>query len=331
MNRFGKLEFRSPLGEAIQRFITHKRALNRRFDTEERALHLFDRHLVEQCVVDLAGVTPDLLEAFLAGRPRTRPRSYNHLLGVLRRLFDWMVEQGILDISPVRVRPRRETACRIPYIFDLPQACRLVEVAAGLPDNARATLRGPTYATIFALLYGLGLRVGEVARLTRADVDLDRQLLVVRQTKFAKTRLVPFGPRMAARIGAFIGRREQSTGPLLPDRPVFSFSAGRPVHPGTISQTFHALVPRLRLDVRPGVAPPRLHDLRHSFAVGTLLRWYRSGAYPAARLIHLSTFLGHVDPASTAVYLTLTAELLEAAGYRFGRFAAPLSTGRTPW
>lgn len=330
MNRSGKLEFRSPLAEAIQRFITCKRALNRRFDTEERALHLLDRHLVEQGVVDLSCVTPDLLDAFLAGRPRPRSRSYNHLLGVLRRLFDWMVEQGLLKVSPVRTRPRRETACRIPYIFDLPQARRLVEVAAGLPDNTRAPLRGPTYATIFALLYGLGLRVGEVARLTRADVDLDKHLLVIRQTKFAKTRLVPFGPRMAARLDAFIERREQSVGLLPPDRAVFSFSAGRPIHPGTISQTFHALVPRLHLDVLPGVAPPRVHDLRHSFAVGTLLRWYRSGTDPQARLIHLSTFLGHVNPASTAVYLTVTAELLEVAGYRFERFAAPLSTGRAP-
>jgi integrase len=79
-----------------------------------------------------------------------------------------------------------------------------------------------------------------------------------------------------------------------------------------------------------GVAPPRVHDLRHSFAVGALLRWYRDGGDPTSRLLHLSTFLGHVDPASTAVYLTITAELLQAAGERFGRFVAPLSTGAAP-
>jgi site-specific recombinase XerD len=73
-----------------------------------------------------------------------------------------------------------------------------------------------------------------------------------------------------------------------------------------------------------------VHDLRHSFAVGTLLRWYREGADPAARLLHLSTFLGHVDPSSTAVYLTITADLLQAAGERFERLAAPLSTGGAP-
>jgi site-specific recombinase XerC len=104
-------------------------------------------------------VTPAVIDAFLAWRPRSRPRSYNHLLGVLRRLFDWMVDQEMLDHSPVRLRPRRETTRRIPYLFDLPHACRLLDVAAALPDNNNARHRGPTYAMIFALLYGLGLRL----------------------------------------------------------------------------------------------------------------------------------------------------------------------------
>ena len=95
----------------------------------------------------------------------------------------------------------------------------------------------------------------------------------------------------------------------------------------TISRTFQRLLPGLALAVGPGVAPPRLHCLRHSFAVATLLRWYRSGIDPAARLNYLSTFLGHVNPTSTAVYLSITAELLEQANARFERFAAPLAKG----
>lgn len=321
------IDLASPLAEPIRQFLAAKRALNRRFDTEERALRLFDRHLVDRGLASLGDVTPAVIEAFVASRPRKRPRSYNHLLGVLRRLFDWMTDQGLLDVSPLLLRSRRVTSRRIPHIFDLPQASRLIEVAAALPDNNRAIGRGPAYATIFAVLYGLGLRVGEVARLTVADVDLARNLLVVRGTKFGKSRLVPFGPQMASRLTAYLELRRQQTGALPPDAPVFSFTAGRSIHPGTISQTFHALVPRLDLTRAAGVAPPRVHDLRHSFAVGTLLRWYREGGDPAARLLHLSTFLGHVNPASTSVYLTITAELLEAAGDRFGRYAAPLSTG----
>ncbi len=323
-------ELGSPLAEPIRRFIATRRALNRRFDTEEKALHLLDRHLVKRGVAHLEEVTPAVIEAFLASRPRQRPRSYNHLLGVLRRLFGWMIDQGMLVTSPLRVRPRRETARRIPYLFDLPHACRLIEVATALPDNNRATHRGATYATIFAVLYGLGLRVGEVARLTLADVDLGRRLLVIRGTKFGKSRLVPFGPQMAARLTSYLDLRHKGAGTLPPQSPAFSFTAGQSIHPGTISQTFHALVPRLGLSLSAGVATPRAHDLRHSFAVGTLLRWYREGSDPAARLLQLSTFLGHVNPASTAVYLTITAELLEAAGERFGRYAMPLSTGGAP-
>lgn len=137
------IEFRSPLADPIRRFVAHKRALNRRFDTEERALCLLDRYLFMQGVDNLAGVTPAVIDAFLAWRPRSRPRSYNHLLGVVRRLFDWMVDQEIVDHSPVRQRPRRETTRRIPYLFDLPSACRLLDVAAALADNNKAQQRGP--------------------------------------------------------------------------------------------------------------------------------------------------------------------------------------------
>jgi integrase len=152
-----------------------------------------------------------------------------------------------------------------------------------------------------------------------------RLLLVIRETKFGKSRLIPFGPSMAARLIAYIELRQQKSGKLAAEAPIFSFSSGRPIHPGTISHIFQALVPSLGLTLAPGVTPPRAHHLRHSFAVATLLRWYREGTDPAARLLHLSTFLGHVKPASTAVYLTITGDLLQAASERFEHFATPLS------
>jgi integrase len=118
----------------------------------------------------------------------------------------------------------------------------------------------------------LGLRVGEVSRLHRKDVDLDRQLLIIRDTKFSKSRLVPFGPRMAEALKKYLLKREQRWGAHQQETPVFSFTRDKPIHPGTISQTFHHLVPQMELNLTPGFAFPRVHDLRHSFAVGTLLR-----------------------------------------------------------
>jgi len=317
----------SPIAPHILAFIAHKRALNRRYNVEEKTLRLFDAYLNEAGVDNLAQITSAIIEAFLLGRPRTRPRSFNHLLGVVSRLFEWMVEHDVIDHSPVTTRLRRPGKNRIPFIFDLPAAQRLIDVAAQLPDTNKGALRGPTYATIFSLLFGLGLRVGEVARLRLRDVDQERNILTLRETKFSKSRLIPMGPRQADRLFAFLAMRQDRAVRLTPDDPVFSFTGGRPLNPGTISQTFHALVPKLELDIPPGVAPPRAHDLRHSFAVGRLLRWYREDGKPAANLMKLSTFLGHVDPSSTAVYLTVTAELLDAAAQRFERFAAPTSGG----
>jgi integrase len=314
--------FQSFLGEHIERFLAHKRALGCRFAVEENALKLLDRYLVEHSVSSLEEITSALFDAFLASRPRKRARSYNHLRCTVARLFTWLVGQGLLERPPLLTRPRRETAPRKPFIFDRKDAGRLLSVAAGLQDNPGAPLRGMTYRTIFALLYGLGLRVGEVSRLTVGDVDFRRRLLVIRETKFYKSRLVPFGPRIESLLRDFTQAR--GAAPLPADAPLFSFRQGRPIRPETISQTFHALVPRLELSVPPGTASPRLHDLRHSFAVGTLLRWYRSGVAPQAGLLRLATFLGHVDPVSTSVYLTITDPLLEEANRRFEGFAHDL-------
>ncbi len=190
--------------------------------------------------------------------------------------------------------------------------------------------RRSTYRTIFALCYGLGLRAGEACRLRVVDVDLASDLLVVRGGKFGKSRLVPHGPCMGALLREQLERRRGADPTLASDAPLFTFDGRRCVHPGTASQTFHHLVATLGLAVPAGVAPPRLHDLRHSFAVGCLLRWYREGLDPSARLHALSTFMGHVDPLSTAVYLTITPALLDEANRRFEAFAEPTFTEPAP-
>ncbi|MCL6449520.1 MAG: tyrosine-type recombinase/integrase [Armatimonadetes bacterium] len=314
--------FQSPLAEGIQHFLAYKRALGSSFLTEEYALRLLDAFLVKQKVQTIEGVTAECIDAFLASRPRKRSRSYNHLISVLGRLFTWLIKQSYLTYFPLRMQTRRETSQRIPFLFTPDMARRLLACAENLTDTRIAPLRGPTYRTIFALLYGLGLRVGEVTRLCLKDLDFERSLLVIRQTKFAKSRLVPFGPRMQELLGEYLQLRAKKHGPPLADEHLFSFGGGRPINRGTIGKTFRSLISQLELRVPEGTSPPRLHDLRHSFAVGTLLRWYRAGIDPETRLLHLSTFLGHVSPNSTAVYLTITPDLLLEANRRFERYAA---------
>ncbi|MCX6129139.1 MAG: tyrosine-type recombinase/integrase [Proteobacteria bacterium] len=320
--------YRSILGKHISDFLSHKRAIGRRFDVEESALRLLDRFVNDKKVVRMEQITPELIESFMKSRPRQRPRSYNHLLCTIRRLFDWLVIHDSIPCSPVQIRSKRQNSERLPFIFDQNNARKLLAAARKLPDNPRAPMRGSTYYTIFAILYGLGLRVGEVCRLKISDLDFERKVLVIRKTKFYKDRLVPFGPKMAMLLENYLSSKIEN-GIFTEDEALFSFSRGREINPCTVSQVFHHLVPRLMLTVPPGRAAPRLHDLRHSFAVGTLLRWYRTGESPGAGLLQLSTFLGHVDTSSTSVYLRMTPELLSEANTKFERYASTALWGES--
>ena len=201
--------------------------------------------------------------------------------------------------------PHGSRSCSTPC-----QARRLLDAAGALPDRSRAPHRGTTYRTIFALCYGLGLRGGEACALRVGDIDR-RPRAAGRQGR--QVRQEPPGParpadRRADRRAARASHR--ATGGLTTKRRCSPStgtraSPGRP--PAARSPSWRA---RSGSRHRTESTAPRLHSLRHSFAVGCLLRWYRQGLDPAARLHQLSTFMGHVDPVSTAVYLTITPALL---------------------
>ncbi len=323
MNRPIWQRFESVLADPITRYLAAKRSMGCRFNTEDRALRLLDRYLADQGVQRIAEVTSECLEAFLASRPRTPAMSYNNLLGIVRRLFEWMVDQQELVTSPLTAQTRPHSARRLPYLYDPATIRQMLNYAAELPDGTRAPQRGVTYATIFALLAGLGLRIGEVSRLQCGDVDLQREVLLVRNSKFGKSRLVPFGPRLAARLRSYSALREQRLGLPVPEVPFFTWNGRSTIVTNSIRNAFRDhLLPRLALEVPLGIRAPCVHGLRHTFAVRTLLRWYRDGVDPQARLNHLSTFLGHVGLHSTAVYLTITGDLLAAANQRFEAFAS---------
>lgn len=321
------LSFTSFLANEIRDFLKYKRSLGKKFNTEERALHLLDQFIIKKRIVNIKKMDQSFLEGFLISRPRSRPRSYNHLVSVIHRFCDWLVKEEKILTSPASsIRSRRATSQRVPFIFNSSSFKRLLALSEQLPDKPRTLHRSKIYSMIFILLYGLGLRVGEVSRLCKKDIDIVKNVLIIRQTKFSKDRLVPFGPKIARRLQEYIEIRKDCYGSFNLNAPLFISTNGMPISPVTISQTFHNLIPKLQLTIPNGVSAPHLHTLRHSFAVGTLLRWYKSGVNPMQRLIHLSTFLGHVDPSSTAVYLTITEDLLREANLRFERFTTH-STG----
>jgi integrase len=216
----------------------------------------------------------------------------------------------VTEVPPADVLPhsyRRTT----PYQYSPQQLTDLLQAA----DRLRPRLRGITWAAMIGLLASCGLRIGEACRLDRDDVDLDEGVLTVRGAKFGKTRIVPVHSTTLGALRIYTGRRDQLC-PHPVSAAFFVNSRGARLDAHNTSHTFTHLLRGAGIVVPPGVRRPRLHDLRHTFTVATLLAWYGDGGDVAARLPLLSTYLGHVDPKSTYWYLQATPELLAAAAER---------------
>ncbi len=199
--------FKSALAACLTDFVGYKQALNCKYRTEANVLQMFDQYLCDHRIPDCEAIDTPVIEGFLKSRPRRTAGSYNHLLGTMLVFFEWARVHKFIKHNPVKVEPRRETAKRIPYVFDLEDARRLLDLARWLPDNSRGRNRALIYETVFAMLYGLGLRVGEVVRLNLGDVDFARDTLFIRETKFGKSRIVPFGPHLGQRLRDYVQRR----------------------------------------------------------------------------------------------------------------------------
>ena len=183
-------------------------------------------------------------------------------------------------------------------------------------------MRAPTFRTLLTLLYGAGLRISEALRLTVADVNLAEDLLMVRKSKFYKTRLVPIPPELTAVLAAYFRQRKRYHRPTTGGSTFFATCK----KPSLVVKYAEVLYRQVRSraglnQAGPGGFRPRLHDLRHTSAVHRLITWYREGKDVHALLPYLSTYLGHLDLSGTQHYLTMVPELLEAANDRFERYA----------
>ncbi len=308
------------LREAIDRYVYWRRAHGAKFTTGANLLRRFLDHADGDAACD--AVTTAQVLAYLAGEsPPTRhcENMYHALAGFWRHA----VSRGHAARSPMPLEAPRSPVRAPPYIYSHDELARLFD-----PATVEASRRGAvqldamTFRTLLLLLYGAGLRFGEAIRLTLADVDLANAVLTVRATKFYKSRLVPFGPRLAAVLDSHVsqhrraGRVDARNALLLANRD------GTPLASSTVQAAFDALRRIVGIQCSAGGRRiPRLHDLRHSFAVHRLTSWYRQGADVQRLLPVLSTYLGHAGLEGTKVYLSMTPELLEQASLRFARYA----------
>ena len=209
-----------------------------------------------------------------------------------------------------------------PHIYREDEVVDLLAAARTL--GPCGSLRPFTFETLLGLMASTGLRVSEAIHLRDADVDLKRGILTIRQTKFAKSRQLPMHPSTVEALARY--RRQRARHVLTTtDMPFFISSRGRrlgkPLSDRQVHRVFTGLRDGLDWVNRGGHDAPRLHDLRHSFAVRRLMRWYADGTEVDQMMLALSTYLGHAEIFYTYWYLTAVPELMAIAAGRFERFA----------
>jgi integrase/recombinase XerD len=214
------------------------------------------------------------------------------------------------EVPPAYVLPTRR--CRTaPYLYSASDIAQLMHAARLL----RPPFRAATYETLIGLLACTGVRVSEAIRLDRDDVDYENGILIVRTSKFGKSRGVALHPSTISALQTYVRLRDQLH-PCLATPSFFVNTRATRLAYRTVNCTFVGLVKQAKIGPSVAIGHLRLHDLRHSFAVQTLLQWYRAGGDVQVKLPLLSTYLGHIDPKSTYWYLSAAPELLAEAGSR---------------
>ena len=301
------------LSEDIAQFLVFKRALGHPYRRGEAMLQSFQRFAEAQAGADAKMELEVMIGGWLSRIAGRKPVSVALELGVIRQLCLYRRRSDPQGFVPGRQwAPQSTESHFLPYVFSRAEVRALIDAAVRLPHR---NLTPATLRTLLLILYCTGLRLGEAVRLTLQDVDLERDLFTVRESK-GKTRLVPFHADLRQVLDDYFSERAAIT-PIGDDRPLLVRKSGDGLPVAVASGAIRQLLRKLGLKPPRGRIGPRPYDLRHAFAVHRLTDWYRQGVDIHARLPWLSAYMGHDDVLGTEVYLTATAELMDLASERF--------------
>jgi integrase/recombinase XerD len=313
--------FASALGPLMREHVALMRSLGRRYVTTERMLRRFDRFLQGR---------PDLIDkplAVLVGAWQQAGTGARHAFDAQQCGRMLSKAHARLDPSAAIIPLDRQLSRQVraqqrrPYIYTEKEVAKLLATARSFP-SPRSPLRPFSLYTMLVLAYCVGLRLGEIVNLTMSDVNLQEGTIEIRESKFFKSRRLPFAPSIVSALQAYLEEREKVGAPTAALAGLFwNQQTNQRYSSKTASEL---LVQVLRLSgIKPahGRVGPRIHDLRHAMVCNRMLAWYKQGINPQSRLAHVATFLGHKDINSTLVYLTITPELLQLASERFRQHA----------
>jgi site-specific recombinase XerD len=305
-------KLQSCLAKKIQSFIELRRLSGTSYESQARLLGYFDRFLVERGDTE-SRITREITDAYERSLGYLQPRSRQNRLSVVRQFCVYLTRTDPGCYVPELLRAIRSEEARLRYIYSSAEVRAILAVASKLPPPN--SLRPETYRTLVGLLYSTGIRIGEALALNLEDFHSDQQCLWIAEGKFRKARWVPLSFSTCRQLQQYVGKRRRIP-PRSPDSSLFLNQRCHRLLYCNVHRTFQHLLMQCGIPHSKHTGP-RIHDLRHTFAVHRLLAWYRDGQDVNARLPWLATYMGHVNMHSTQVYLRPTAELMEQVDRRF--------------
>ncbi len=304
----------SELRQAIDQYLTLRRSLGFELREPETVLRRFVAFADRE---GAAYITTDLVLRWTSEPSKAQPATWASWVAMVRRFARWWsATDPRTEVPPEGLLPHRYRR-QPPYIYSDDEIERLVRAAAQLPSANG--LRALTYSTYFGLVAATGIRMSEGLALDRSDVDLDEGILTIRRTKFGKSRIVPLHASTRAVLEGYAAQRDDILRRV--ETPAFFVSEhGRRITQWSTRYNFARVSQQIGL--RPTVGGhrhghgPRLHDMRHRFAVRTLIEWYRTGLDVEREIPKLATYLGHVHVNDTYWYIEAVPELLQLATER---------------
>jgi integrase/recombinase XerD len=304
------------LSQCLDEYIRHRRSLGVCFHGEQVRLSTFLRTVGDR---EIATVTPQAVRRYIDGRgPVTQ--AWLSRYHTVNAFYRFAIRREYATTSPLpRTRPVVAQTF-VPYLYSDADMRRLL-TAVDERHEEDWLVRPATMRTLLLLLYASGLRISEALALDIRDVDLRERLLTIRETKFYKSRLVPIGDDLTGVLRRYRNRQYAGTD-RAPTGPFLSDHHHRRILRQTAELVFYRVRQQAGLDHPVGRSfRPRLHDLRHTFAMNRLLTWYHEGHNVQRLLPHLTTYLGHRSVVETQRYLQMTSDVAMQAGLRFLQYA----------
>jgi len=317
--------FISPLAPQIERFLHFKRAVGCRYRDEERELGVLDRFLASRLTSEDPVITDAIVRAYVT----STGSNAEHHLTILRQLCRFVA----LEEPRTAIPPRHFLGIRrrpfLPRVLTREEGRAFLRACLHLSPGRCSPLRGMVHGTALALLYLTGMRVGEALSLNLEDVDLFSGVVRIRQGKFGKSRFVPMAQDLTDRMEQCRLFVDRSLGIRPPDACFFPGPKGSRCTKNVLRYSFQKVLTEANIPYLGAGKGPRLHDLRHSYAVHRMMLWYEQAADLGVKLPLLATYLGHVGLSSSQYYLRLTEDLLSGVLSRYeARFGALIEERR---